>query len=183
MRKFLFLTTAVLSILFVWLLVFYLSAPAGWLLSLLITCGTMLYHFAMRLAVGHLLPQRFTGKGKWFQQKNWEPKLYETLKVQAWKRFMPTYASGLFDLSKHSLDAIIAAMCHAELVHEVIILLSFLPLFAALLFGDFLIFLFTSFFAASVDALFVIMQRYNRPRLMALNARREERARRQKTEE
>lgn len=182
MRKAMLLTTVLLGILFLFLLFFQLYTPASWLLSLLITCGTVLYHFAMRLAVGSLLPQRFSGKEKWFRPKTWEPKLYEKLNVQAWKKHMPTYAPDTFDLTGHSLKEIIASMCHAEAVHEVIILFSFLPLLAAIPFGEFPVFLITSVFAALTDTLFVIMQRYNRPRLMQLQQRREARAKR-KTEE
>lgn len=183
MRKAMLLITGTLFILFVLLLIFQLCSPAGWLLSLLITCGTFLYHFLMRLAVGYLIPNRFTGKEKWFRQRKWEPKLYEKLNVQAWKSRMPTFDPGSFDLSRHSLNEIICTICKSEVVHEAIILLSFLPLLAAIPFGEFPVFLLTSLFAAAVDALFVIMQRYNRPRLMALSARREARQKRHQTEE
>lgn len=175
--------TGIFSVLFVLLAIGHRFFPAGWLLSLLITCGTFLYHFLMRLAVGFLMPDRFTGRENWFRQRQWEPKLYEKMNVQTWKKHMPTFDPDSFDLSKHSLNDVIAAMCKSEAVHEVIILFSFLPLWAALLFGAFPVFLLTSLFAASFDALFVIMQRYNRPRLMELRDRREARTKRHQTEE
>ena len=183
MRKAMLRITGVLGILFALLLIFHLLAPAGWLLSLLITCGTFLYHFLMRLAVGYLMPSRFTGREKWFQQRKWEPGLYEKLNVHAWKRHMPTFDPNSFDLSKHSLNDVIATMCKSEAVHEVIILFSFLPLLAAVPFGAFPVFLLTSLLAAWVDTMFVILQRYNRPRLMELRSRREARAKRHQTEE
>ena len=175
MRKTMLRITGILCILFILLLLFHLLAPAGWLLSLLITCGTFLYHFLMRLAVGYLIPDKFTGKENWFRQKKWEPRLYEKLNVQAWKKHMPTFDPDSFDLSRHTLKS--------EVVHEVIILFSFLPLFAAIPFGEFPVFLLTSLFAALIDTMFVIMQRHNRPRLMELRDRREARAQRHKTEE
>ncbi len=183
MRKAILRITGVLGILFALLLIFHLLAPAGWLLSLLITCGTFLYHFLMRLAVGYLMPSWFTGREKWFQQRKWEPGLYEKLNVQAWKRHMPAFDPNSFDLSKHSLNDVIATMCKSEAVHEVIILFSFLPLLAAVPFGAFPVFLLTSLLAAWVDTMFVILQRYNRPRLMELRSRREARAKRHQTEE
>ncbi|MBR6753536.1 MAG: hypothetical protein IKM05_05855 [Clostridia bacterium] len=183
MRKAMLRITGILGALFIGLLIFHLLAPAGWLFSLLITCGTFLYHFLMRLAVGYLIPNRFTGRENWFRQKRWEPKLYEKLNVQAWKRHMPTFDPESFDLSRHSLNDVIGTMCKSEVVHEVIILFSFLPLFAAILFGEFLVFLITSLFAALIDTLFVILQRYNRPRLMELRDRREARAKRHQTED
>ena len=183
MRKAILRITGLLGILFALLLIFHLLAPTGWLLSLLITCGTFLYHFLMRLVVGYLMPSRFTGREKWFQQRKWEPGLYEKLNVQAWKRHMPTFDPDSFDLSKHSLNDVIATMCKSEAVHEVIILFSFLPLLAAVPFGAFPVFLLTSLFAAWVDTMFVILQRYNRPRLMELRERREARAKRHQTED
>ncbi|MBR6810660.1 MAG: hypothetical protein IKM64_10305 [Clostridia bacterium] len=183
MRKTMLRITGILCILFVLLLICQLYSPAGWLLSLLITCGTFLYHFLMRLAVGYLVPNRFTGRENWFRQKKWEPGLYERLNVQAWKKHMPTFDPESFDLSRNSLNDVIATMCKSEVVHEMIILFSFLPLFAAIPFGEFPVFLFTSLFAALIDTMFTIMQRYNRPRLTELRDRREARARRHKTEE
>ena len=57
-------------------------------------------------------------------------------------------------------------MCQAELVHETIVVLSFLPILAGIWFGDFPVFIITSLVAAMVDMSFVIMQRYNRQRIM-----------------
>lgn len=57
--------------------------------------------------------------------------------------------------------------CQSETVHEVNMLLSFVPLLFSIWFGSLDVFLITSCGAA----LFVIMQRYNRPRLMRLMRR------------
>ena len=74
----------------------------------------------------------------------------------------------MIDSKIHSWDEIAQAMCQAELVHEVIIILSFLPIFAAIPFGALPVFVITSILSAGFDAMFVIMQRYNRPRIMKL---------------
>lgn len=55
-------------------------------------------------------------------------------------------------------------MCQAELVHETNMALSFLPLIAVRWFGAFYVFLLTSV----CGALFVIMQRYNRTRVVKI---------------
>ena len=81
---------------------------------------------------------------------------------------MPSYEPELFDPQKHTWNEIAQAMCHAELVHETIILLSFVPILFANLFGALTVFLITSFLAAAFDMIFVIMQRYNRPRVVRL---------------
>jgi len=141
-------------------------------LSLCISLGTVFYHLAMRLAVGHIydyaMQNRANLSSKHWQLRPWEKSLYEKLGVKKWKGNMPTYDPELFSPQKHSWEEIAQAMCQAELVHSTIIPLSFLPLLAAIPWGSFGVFLITSLLAACYDAIFVIMQRYNRPRIMRL---------------
>lgn len=140
--------------------------------SAAITFGTTCYHFSMRLAVGAvidlLMHNRANCYAPWFVQKKWEPRLYKLLRVKKWKGRFPTYDPSLFDARLHSISEIAQATCQAELVHEVIVVLSFLPLLAAVPFGSFPVFLITSLAAACFDLIFVIMQRFNRPRLLKL---------------
>ena len=144
----------------------------GWLLTLAITFGTTAYHLVMRLAVGtviHLLLDNHVDYRKgWFRVCAFEETLYRKLRVKKWKGKMATYDPRCFDSKLHSWDEIAQAMCQAELVHEVIILLSFLPVFAAVPFGALPVFLITSLLAACFDAMFVAIQRYNRPRVLKL---------------
>lgn len=141
-------------------------------LTLAITFGTTCYHFVMRLVIGlvvnKLEKHPFPYNNRWFSSKSFEKKLYSKLKVKSWKSKMPTYNPDSFSLEKHTLEEIIQNMCISEMVHEVIIVFSFLPLFMAIPFGVFPVFLITSICAASIDAMFVIMQRYNRPRLVKI---------------
>ncbi len=138
--------------------------------SLAITAGTFFYHFAMRLLVGYTwLPfQKHNPQNAWFREKAFEKTLYRLLKVKRRKAHAPTFDPDTFDITKHSLDEIAVAMCHSELVHETIVVLSFLPLFAAIPFGVFPVFLITSVLAAMYDLSFVVIQRYNRPRILRL---------------
>ena len=69
---------------------------------------------------------------------------------------------------ERGLIYIAKATCQAELVHEIIIALSFAPMLLAIPFGDFFVFASTSLAAALVDTVFVIIQRYNRPRLVKI---------------
>ena len=86
---------------------------------------------------------------------------------------MPTYDSSFFDSKAHSWEEIAQAMCQAEIVHEVIVVLSFLPILAYIPFGALGVFIITSLLSACFDMMFVIMQRYNRPRIIKLiNKRR-----------
>ena len=150
--------------------------PQGWLLSAAITFGTTCYHFSMRLLVGGVVP-RLIGRTRlehrrWFCQRSFEPRLYAMLKVKQWKDHMPTYDPASFSLKHNSLEQIVHNSCISEAVHETIILFSFLPLCAVPYWGALPVFLITSILAALFDGSFVIMQRYNRPRLLRIPEKR-----------
>ena len=145
---------------------------SDWALPYAITFATCFYHFAMRLLVGFVLDRVMGNKAdyrkQWYQLHPLEERLYRFLRVKQWKGRMPTYDPSVFDPKLHSWEQIAQAMCQAELVHEVIAVLSFLPLLAAILFGSFPVFLITSVLSACYDLCFVIMQRFNRPRILKL---------------
>ena len=145
-------------------------AEIHWAQPAVITFGTCLYHFAMRILVGHSVNQIMANKAdyhkSWYQPKPFESKLYRILRVKRWKGKMPAYTPGVFDPDLHSWDEIAQAMCQAEIVHELIVVLSFIPLLFAIPFGAFPVFVITSLLSAMFDLSFVIMQRYNRPRII-----------------
>ena len=147
-----------------------LLAGGKWAIPYAITFGTCFYHFSMRLIVGHAINYKMKNRAdytkRWYQQRPFESAVYKFLNVKKWKATMPTYDPSVFDPRKHTWEEIAQAMCQAEIVHEVIVVLSFLPLLAAIPFGAFLVFLFTSIAAALYDLSFVIMQRFNRPRII-----------------
>ncbi len=141
-------------------------------LIMAITFGTTAYHLVMRLAVGYVINIIFNNKInyklKWFKVKNWEMKLYKKLKVKKWKRYIPTFAPETFELNKKTLENIIQVTCQSEIVHEIIMVLSFVPLFFTVWFGEFLVFFITSLISCLLDGIFVTLQRFNRPRLLKL---------------
>ena len=153
--------------------------PTDLFFSLAITAGTTFYHFGMRLLVGAVLPRcfRHPESCRWFQQKAFEPRLYESLNVKGWKNRMPTYDPSSFSLRENTLEQVIFNCCVSEAVHEVIVLLSFVPLLFTLLWGALPVFLITSMLAAAYDSCFIIMQRYNRPRLVQILSKKEAKAR------
>lgn len=164
----------------------FLMALLMWKLSnaelgetLCISLGVTLYHFAMRLLVGYgldrLLGNRVDYHRAWFRERKVEKKLYELLKVKQWKNHMPTFESSYFDRTLHSLEEITQATCQAELVHEVIMVLSFAPLLLCKKFGASGVFALTSILAALLDGAFVIMQRFNRPRLIRILQKKKDR--------
>ena len=150
----------------------YKVTSSGILLPLAITSGTIAYHFVMRLMVGLAFHATMRNKAdyrkRWYQVSKREMAVYEKLKVKQWKRRMPTYDPALFDPRLHTWEEIVQAMCQAELVHETIAVLSFLPILACIWFGEYPVFIVTSVLSAACDMVFVIMQRYNRQRVTKL---------------
>lgn len=140
--------------------------------SLAITFGTITYHFLMRLVVGFIFDTFMKNQAdyskKWYQNKPWEKKLYKRLNVKRWKSRLPSFQPDYFNPEKHNWHEIAQAMCQAELVHEVIVVLSFTPIICSYWFGALVVFIITSLLAAIFDMVFVIMQRYNRPRIIRL---------------
>lgn len=154
------------------LLLFYNWTENSVLLALVITFAVNTYHFVMRLAVGTVwdtvLHNRVDYQKKWFQVSELEKKIYRKLKVKNWKGKMPTYDETAFDKNIHTWDEIAQAMCQAELVHETIMILSFVPVLASVWLGALPVFLITSILAAGFDGMFVVMQRFNRPRIIRM---------------
>ena len=168
-------TTAVTFAATVVLALLHHCTPQGWILSAAISTGTTFYHFAMRLTVGNIVPRCIQNPMRyaWFQPKSFEARLYEMLKVKHWKDRMPTYDPASFSLRDNTLEQIVDNSCVSEAVHEVIVLFSFVPMLFTFFWGAFGVFLITSMLAAAFDSCFVMMQRYNRPRLLRILSKKE----------
>lgn len=167
-----------LSVIF---LVCWLVCGQGVFLTLLITFATIFYHFAVRLGVGAVV-DAVTARGvdynaAWFRQGRAEAKLYQLLKVHSWKVKLPTYVPGSFSLKENTPEKVVCNMCGAEIVHEVNVVVSFVPVVLSVIVpvlrSTVLVFVLTSVAAAVFDMLFVIIQRYNRPRMLKLMRRRQ----------
>lgn len=177
MKKVLHTLAILLTLLTLILYILYKQYHTSLLLTLTITFGTTAYHFDLRLAVGLVVSSIMKNKAdyhkKWYHPLSFETGLYEILKVKKWKEKMPTYDSSTFSLKYHTLDEIAQSMCQSEIVHQFNALLSFVPLFLIPLFGQPIVFTITSIIAACLDMIFIIMQRYNRPRIIRLIERKE----------
>ena len=152
--------------------ILYIKTAWGVMISLAITTGTVTYHIGMRLLVGFAFRSVMRNKADYQRRRyrvgKFEMSVYEKLKVKKWKRAMPTYDRTLFDRRVHTWDEIAKATCQAERIHETIVVLSFLPILEGIRFGAYPVFITTSVLAAAFDTLFVIIQRYNRQRILAL---------------
>lgn len=158
----------------------YAADGAGWMYTCAISFGMVAYHMLIRFLSPVILLAVFRRKYDcrwwWFRPRRWEAGLYRRLNVQGWKAGIPSWDPSQFSLEEHSLQEIAVNMCHAEAVHELIVVLSFTSLLFAIPFGALAAFLITAVLAALVDCVFIVLQRYNRPRITAILDRRAQRA-------
>ncbi len=168
--------TIALAVLALICFIFYRAVHTVLWFSLTITAATAFYHFAMRLAVGTvvdtLTKNGINCESRWFCEKKFEKKLYKLMQVKKWKHFIPTWEPQKFSLEHNDMKKIIENMCAAEIIHEIIILLGYVSLLFIFFTPDpkeyIWIFAITAFFAGCCDAFFVILQRYNRPRIVKI---------------
>ena len=142
-----------------------------WMLSVAITLLTIFYHFAMRLIVGEVVTVAFRRKDfprdrLGFRLYDFEKDLYRKLKVKQWKLNVITAKPEQFDLKQVSPKELLHNVMQAEFVHRLIMIFSFVPILFIIPFGAPLAFILTSVFACLFDCIFVIIQRYNRPRVI-----------------
>ena len=140
-----------------------------------ITAGVTLYHFAMRLTVGmivnHVMKNQADPQNAWFRERRFERALYRGLGVRRWKKYLPTYDKDAFDTRTKTVRQIVGATCQAEVVHEIIMVFSLLPIAFAPILGGAVALTVTSVLAMLADSLFVVLQRYNRPMLVRVMER------------
>ena len=140
-----------------------------------ITVGIALYHFAMRLFIGSVVNLIMKNKADhnsiWFCEKRFENKLYKLIRVRKWKKYLPTYSPVTFDTTQKTVKEIVGATCQAEIVHEIIMVLSLVPIALIPLLGGAAAIIITSFLSVLIDLTFVILQRYNRPKLIRVMER------------
>ena len=143
--------------------------------AMTITAGIALYHFAMRLAVGTVVNLIMKNKADhtrfWFREKAFEKKLYRLLRVRRWRQYVPTYDPDTFDIRQKGRKELVGATCQAEVVHEVIMALSLLPIILIPFLGGVAALIATSLLSMLIDSVFVVLQRYNRPKLVRAMAR------------
>ena len=141
-----------------------------------ITFLTISFHFDIRLAIGSIVPlfkSSINVNNKWFKLNKIENKLYEIMRVKKWKSKAPTYEPDEFNVEKHTYKEIVVNMCNSEIVHEINVLISYLLLIFIIWFGSPIVFILTSILASIYDLQFVIIQRYNRPRIIKIMKRKE----------
>ncbi len=107
----------------------------------------------------------------WFSQYEWEKNLYKKIKVKQWKDRFPTYDSKMFSVNGDSKEKLIKVMIQSENVHLLLFFLSFLPLILGKYSGHWPILILLSLLCAMSHIPFVIIQRFNLPRVAGLRFR------------
>ena len=170
MKNKIILITAFLFVAFMVLLPLFIATKNTVIEAVTITFGITLYHFVMRLTVGTtvnlIMKNKADYKKFWFREKKFESKFFKFIRVKKWKKLLPTYNPATFDASQKTVYEIVGATCQAEIVHEIIMVLSLLPIIFIPLLGGAIAIIITSVLATLFDFLFVILQRYNRPKLI-----------------
>jgi len=134
-----------------------------------VTCFTIMYHLWMRIILGNvtkLFPINYNQW--WFKERKFEKKLYKILKVKNWKNKALTYNPELYSVKDRSLEEIANTTAKSESDHWVNISISLSTILFSLIWGVFWIFFVTAILAILFDSQFIIIQRFNRPRLLRL---------------
>lgn len=169
----LFMYTVIVCCLIASLVCFYVYYNAIFVNEIIlwigITAFTILYHFWGRIILGNVskIFRRFISyKSWWFKERSFEKDLYEKLKVKKWKKNALTYNPEQFDLKENSIEKVLQTMTKSEVDHWINELISISTMFFGLLWGKTWIFVLTAIAAMIFDAQFIVIQRYNRPRMI-----------------
>jgi hypothetical protein len=136
-----------------------------------ITAFTIMYHFWVRIIMGNVskLFKKHINYKQWlFKERKFEKQLYKLLHVKEWKGKALTYNPELFSLKDYTLEEIANTMTKAEVDHWINEVISLTTLLFAIPWGEFWIFLISAIVAMSFDSQFIIIQRYNRPRIIRI---------------
>lgn len=137
---------------------------------------TLSYHLIIRLVIGTFcdgaLEDGIDPDNHWFADSDAEQALYRVIAVKTWKDKIPLPDAWKFSIKRRSLEDIIMESCRTEIVHEIGTIASLFAVLLTIPFGYLWFFILTSVIGGLFDLGFVIVQRYNRPRLMRTAAKK-----------
>lgn len=142
---------------------------SGILLFSAVTCMTFAYHFDIRLVIGCIIPifkEKINVDSRYFKVSETEKNIYKKLNIKSWKSRVPTYNPDEFDIKKNSIEQLIINCCNSEIVHTANIFASYIPILFSIWFNSLPVFIITSVLASIYDLQFIVLQRFNRPRLI-----------------
>ena len=134
-----------------------------------IVAFTIMYHLWARIIMGNvskLFKKHINYNKKWFQERKFEKRLYKLLRVKEWKGKALTYNPELYSLKENSLEEIANTMCKSEVDHWINEVISLSTLLFAIPWGTFWAFFISAIAAMIFDMQFIVIQRYNRPRVL-----------------
>ncbi len=134
----------------------------------------ILYHFGLRILFGEITKRiKIDYNHPFYRQKSFEKKLYKLLYVRKWKDKVLTFEPEMYDFKNRTLPQLATTMAKSELDHWINEIISVGSIFFSLIWGVFPVFLITALAAMIFDAQFIVVQRYNRPIVLRLMARKE----------
>lgn len=180
-----FMYAVIAGTILVWPVCFYLwyggKTQNNAVLWVGIVAFMFMYHFGLRIIMGGVTKLFAIDRDhRWFKERGFEKKLYKFLRVKKWKDKVLTYSPELFDVKSRTMSEIADTMVKAETDHWVNELISLASILFSLLWGETWIFVLTAVLAMLFDAQFIVIQRYNRPKVLRIlkmqEARREREA-------
>lgn len=134
-----------------------------------IVAFTLMYHFWVRIIMGNVTKLfKINYNQWWFNERAFEKGLYKLLKVKKWKNKALTYNPESFSLKNHSLEEIANTMAKVEVDHWINEIIALSTVLFSIWWGQFWLFLVTALAACLFDAQFIVIQRFNRPRLIKI---------------
>ena len=132
---------------------------------------TVMYHFWVRIIMGNvskLFKRHLNYKQWWFKEKSFEKGIYKFLRVKEWKGKALTYNPELYSLKENSLEEIANTMVKSEVDHWINEVISLSTLLFIIPWGRAWAFVISAIVAMIFDSQFIIIQRYNRPRVLKI---------------
>lgn len=132
----------------------------------------ILYHFGLRILMGNVTKKwKITHNHPWFKKRNFENKLYRLLKVRKWKDKVLTFEPEMYDFKNRTLEQLATTMAKSETDHWINEIISVVSIFFLFMWGCPAAFIISAVAAMIFDAQFIIVQRYNRPIVLRLIGR------------
>lgn len=129
----------------------------------------IVYHFWGRIIMGNVSKLfKIDASHWWFREKGFEKGLYKLLRVKKWKGKALTYNPEAFSLKNHTLNEIADVMTKSEVDHWINEVISLASILFSILWGELGIFVLTAVLAMIFDAQFIVIQRFNRPRVLRI---------------
>ena len=95
------------------------------------------------------------------------------MRVKDWKGKALTYNPEAFSLKTHTLEEIAGTMTKSELDHWMNVGIALSTILFAIPWGEFWLFFVTAILAVLFDGQFIVIQRYNRPRIVKILEKQE----------